>query len=101
MGRYGIVRMRSGLKREMKMNEQTKKSLQGIDYKARQCLQKQDFTPDDMEDLLIFFQGLLQDADTVRVFLKWLGRMAQIPEVKRNAHGYGWALDLFSKFVAK
>lgn len=83
------------------INEQIKKSLQGIDYKARQCLQKETFTPDDLEDLLIFLQGIFQDEATVKTFLKWLGRMAQLPEVKRNAHGYGWALDLFSKFVAK
>ena len=83
------------------MNEQIKKSLLGIDYKARQCLQKQNFTPDDLEDMLIFFQGLFQDEATARIFLKWLGRMAQKPEVKQNAHGFAWALDAFSKFVAK
>jgi len=83
------------------MNPQTKKSLQGIDYKVRQCLEKQGFSPNDLEDLLIFFQGLFQDEATVRIFLKWLGRMAQLPEVKQNARGHGWALDLFSKYVAK
>lgn len=83
------------------MNPQIKKSLQGLNYKVSQCLQKQDFTPDDMQDLLIFLQGLFQDEATARVFLRWLGRMAQMPEVKRNAQGYGWALDLFSSFIAK
>jgi len=83
------------------MNPQIKKSLQGIDYKVKQCLQKQDFTPDDMQDLLIFLQGLFQDEATARVFLRWLGRMAQLPEVKKEARGYGWALDLFSSFISK
>ena len=86
------------------LDPQVKKCLLGISYKSHQAIQKEEFTLEDFGDILVLLGGLIRQPSFSKPFLKWLGQMAELPEVKETAKRYGgstaeWGLRMFSRFV--
>lgn len=83
------------------LDEKARKSLEAINYVSRASLDKNDFNLDDLKSLLVCLPGLLQRQGFARMFIGWLGRMAVLPDVLKEAGGWAWALRQFSKVVGK
>ena len=83
------------------LDEKARKSLEVINYVSRASLNKDDFNLDDLKSLLVCLPGLLQRPGFARMFVGWLGRMAVLPDILKEARGWTWALRQFSRVVSK
>jgi len=68
---------------------------------ARKCIEKEEFDEIDLNNLLICFPALLERRKLIRIFLRWLGKMASHPQVLKEAGVWGWALKKFSQVIEK
>jgi len=83
------------------IDERTKKALSMLKYKIVQCIERDDFSTDDLEDMFVLCQTLLTDKSRIKVFLSWLANLSKMEEVQQVAGKWQWALRLFSSAVEK
>ena len=83
------------------LKESERKSLEAMRYIADGCLKKNDINLTDVGNLQACWPNILQRPGFVRSFIGWLGRMAVLPDVLKEAGVWGWALKKFSNVVGK
>ena len=83
------------------LSKDERKSLEAMHWITGVCLKKDDISLQDAGDLQACWPNILQRPGFVRNFIGWLGRMAVLPDVLKEAGGWGWALKQFSKVVGK
>lgn len=102
-----IIENERGRKKERRaglLDPERKQALQALRYKTGQILQKDDYSTEDLEDILACLTNLIDIPPFTSKFLKWLGQFCRMPEVQEGARQKGgqkavWGLNLFARIV--